>query len=314
MARRQLTPVIPPTLALAEAAATPDPGVAGAIAYSSTTGRLMEWTGSAWRSLGRQAALVTLGSDVGPNTTTTLADVTGLSFSVKAGVSYRFEFFVVYQTAATTTGITLSVNGPASPTALAFWVDVPSNATTRVLGNRRTYDTGATGAGVDTINSNVLAIVRGVITPSADGTLIVRYASEVGSSGVTVKAGSTGYLDANTTNAGAYADQAPIQARDVSGTSDTFVFGDLGRAVRYTNSSDVTATVPPNSSVPFPVGTVIIGAQRGTGQVTFSPGSGVTLNAYGTPSPIRTVGRYARVALTKVATDEWDISGMFEPA
>lgn len=39
-----------PVLAIAEGATTPDPGSA-ALAWSSTTSRVMQWSGSAWHSL-----------------------------------------------------------------------------------------------------------------------------------------------------------------------------------------------------------------------------------------------------------------------
>lgn len=66
--------------------------------------------------------LVVLASDVTNNNATanTIADVTGLSFSVTAGETYHFEFFIPYTAAATTTGSRWSINGPASPTMLNY--------------------------------------------------------------------------------------------------------------------------------------------------------------------------------------------------
>lgn len=51
MPRRELFPSTPVTLAVAEGATTPNPGVTPAVIFSSTTGTLMSWTGTAWRSL-----------------------------------------------------------------------------------------------------------------------------------------------------------------------------------------------------------------------------------------------------------------------
>ncbi|MGB9730018.1 MAG: hypothetical protein ACPL1B_09160, partial [Thermoprotei archaeon] len=64
-----------------------------------------------------------------------------------------------------------------------------------------------------------------------------------------------------------------------TGTSYTLALSDAGKLVVLTNSSAITVTVPANSSVPFPIGTQIDFLQGGTGKVTFSPASGVTINS-----------------------------------
>ena len=101
----------------------------------------------------------------------------------------------------------------------------------------------------------------------------------------------------------------PLVTRTASGTTDTFVLGDAQNAVEYTSASAVIATVPTNATVAYPLGTVIIGAQIGAGQVTFSPAGGVTLRV---PPGLaaKTSGQYTTIALRKRATDEWVLSGM----
>src|SRR5690242_10244351 len=64
-----------------------------------------------------------------------------------------------------------------------------------------------------------------------------------------------------------------------TGTSYTLVLTDAGKDVKCTNASDITLTVPPNSSVAFPVGTWLLFSQGGAGTVTATAGFGVTLNA-----------------------------------
>jgi hypothetical protein len=91
-----------------------------------------------------------------------------------------------------------------------------------------------------------------------------------------------------------------IQAQ--TGTSYTLVLGDAPKFVTMTNASASTLTVPPNSSVAFPVGTIIEGAQLGAGQVTLTPGSGVTIN--GTPG-LKVAAQYGTFGLLKTATDTW---------
>lgn len=126
-------------------------------------------------------------------TLTAYQDATGLSFAVTAGQFYSFYFWVMFQTAATTTGLNLSLNAPAN-NFLVFNVDTPTSATARTLSNRRAVNTGATATAIDAANANTLAVIRGTINPTASGTLIVRFASEIAGSNVTVKAGSSGVL------------------------------------------------------------------------------------------------------------------------
>lgn len=85
-------------------------------------------------------------------------------------------------------------------------------------------------------------------------------------------------------------------------TSYTLVLGDSGKVVLMNVGSANNLTVPPNSSVAFPVGTLINGAQVGAGQTTIVAGSGVTVNA--TPG-LKIAAQYGSFALLKTATDTW---------
>ncbi len=73
-----------------------------------------------------------LGSDVVNNNVTanTMADVTGLSFAVLSGVTYKFRFVIRYDAAATTTGSRWSINGPAA-TTIAYTSEYSLTASTR---------------------------------------------------------------------------------------------------------------------------------------------------------------------------------------
>lgn len=89
--------------------------------------------------------------------------------------------------------------------------------------------------------------------------------------------------------------------------SYVLVLTDAGKAVEMNVASANTLTVPPNSSVAFPVGTVLEVHQYGAGQTTVTPGSGVTLRAHG--GALKTAAQYAVVSLRKRATDEWVVAG-----
>jgi hypothetical protein len=72
------------------------------------------------------------------------------------------------------------------------------------------------------------------------------------------------------------------------------------------SASAITLTVPPSSSVNFPIGTSIDVLQTGTGQVTIAAGAGVTVNA--TPGlKLRT--QWSGVTLFKRAADTWVVYG-----
>lgn len=97
----------------------------------------------------------------------------------------------------------------------------------------------------------------------------------------------------------------------VTGTSGTFAITDSGGYVRTTNGSPVTLTVPPNSSVAFPINTLITGIQAGAGQVSLAQGAGVTINKPASRNR-KTAEQFSPWALKKIATDEWDLCGDLE--
>jgi hypothetical protein len=92
-----------------------------------------------------------------------------------------------------------------------------------------------------------------------------------------------------------------------TGTTYTLVLADAHKVVTLNNSSAITLTVPPNSSVAFETGDQVNLLQLGAGQVTVAAGSGVTLRAQGTR--VKLNGQYALATLVKIGTDEWVLVG-----
>lgn len=137
--------------------------------------------------------LVVLASDVTNNNSTanTIANVTGLSFPVVSGGTYRFRFVIQYTSAATATGSRWSVSGPGSPTALRYGSVYSLTATSRTFNDGlAAYDLPAASNATSAATGANTAEVEGYITASADGTVIARFASEVASSAIVAKAGS----------------------------------------------------------------------------------------------------------------------------
>lgn len=90
------------------------------------------------------------------------------------------------------------------------------------------------------------------------------------------------------------------------GTTYTFARPDDTRLVTLSNALAITATVPPNSTTNWPVGTEIDFIQLGAGQVTVAPGAGVTVN--GTPG-LKLRAQFSRAKLVKTAINTWLLSG-----
>jgi len=91
------------------------------------------------------------------------------------------------------------------------------------------------------------------------------------------------------------------------GSSYTLVLADANRLVEMENGSANNLTIPPNSSVAFPVGTIIYISQLGSGQTTVVAGSGVTLRSAGGKTKLSV--QYSMGRLIKRGTDEWYLSG-----
>ena len=110
------------------------------------------------------------------DTDTVLADtygnVTGLNWYGKAGEVYKFKAVVVYDVNATTEGASFAINGPTA-TVKSYVVTVPSGATP-TTSYANAYDLPAAAASDSAFTTDNIAIIDGVISPSADGTISVR--------------------------------------------------------------------------------------------------------------------------------------------
>lgn len=87
----------------------------------------------------------------------------------------------------------------------------------------------------------------------------------------------------------------------------TLVLTDADKMVELNSASAISLTVPPNSSVAFDIGTVILIIQYGIGQASVVAGSGVTIRSAG--NALNLSAQYAGASLIKVGTDEWYLNG-----
>ena len=137
-----------------------------------------------------------LASEVTNNNATanTIQDVTGLSFPVIANKRYWFQFQIQYSaTSAGTTGSRWSIDGPTIG-RLNYMSEYSLSSTTTTRNPQNTaYDVPSVSSSSSTTTGTNWATIEGMITPSADGIVIARFASEVASSPVTALAGSVVY-------------------------------------------------------------------------------------------------------------------------
>lgn len=169
--------------------------IAGVVVRLSTDNKPYWCDGSAWFDLTQpggndtRLSTVRLAADV-TNSTVTLADVAGLFLALAANSTYAVEAKVMFQTAATTTGIRLTQTVPTGATVVAQW-NTPTSLTASTLANQRAADAGAASTAIDVANANTLASGSLlVITGATVGNLQIRFASEVAASNAVVKAGS----------------------------------------------------------------------------------------------------------------------------
>jgi hypothetical protein len=141
---------------------------------------------------------VRLGSDVSTSSEVCCVDATGLSFSVSSGKVYHFKFLVRWDTTNTARAIGLTLNGPTT-TFLTYDVIIPTNGDNAFIVGRNSYNAAGVAA-PDSFNfANNLGIIEGLIQPSADGTLIVRFVMDGNGGGagphtITIKSNSVGFL------------------------------------------------------------------------------------------------------------------------
>jgi hypothetical protein len=87
------------------------------------------------------------------------------------------------------------------------------------------------------------------------------------------------------------------------GVTYTTVLSDDGKLITADNAAAIALTIPPNGTVAYGIGTQINIMQLGAGQVTITPGAGVTIRSAG--SKLKTNAQYAVATCVKIASDTW---------
>jgi len=91
-----------------------------------------------------------------------------------------------------------------------------------------------------------------------------------------------------------------------TGTTYTLVASDAGKLVTLSNAAAITLTIPANSSVPFPVGTIVNLLALGAGTVSVAITTD-TLVSKGSATDI--TGQYSAATLVKTGSTTWCLFG-----
>ncbi|MEU8040879.1 hypothetical protein [Streptosporangium sp. NPDC049078] len=132
------------------------------------------------------------------NTTTTLADMTGLGLPVVAGGVYVFEFSGTYSSSATGCYIAAAINGPslgASGVIVNHHLHVGVGADTWHNGCTNAFAATNTPAYVIAANTATPWRLDGSVEVGASGGLLVpQFARDSGAGTITIQAGAWGWL------------------------------------------------------------------------------------------------------------------------
>ena len=158
-------------------------------------------------------------------------------------------------------------------------------ATNNVINSGATYPaTVAKGDILIASNTNIIGIVAGATT-----------------AGLVLTAGGASTVPSFV------APEAIVAINPQSGTTYTFVIGDAGKLVTFSNADPVLVTVPLAATVNFIIGTQILLTQLGVGAVTLEATGGV--NLYSAGSLLSFYTKYSTASLIKIASDSWILSG-----
>ena len=167
------------------------------------------------------------------------------------------------------TGTVTSVSGTGTVSGLTLTGTVTSSGSLTL---------GGTLSAVTSLNS----LTGGLSIVAGNNTTVT-------ASGANITIGDSGYTIVN-----------------ITATTYTFVLSDVQKLIIFNPSANGTYTIPPVSSVNFPVGSAIDVIRYSGPTVTFAAGSGVTLNGPNSKT-LRTT--YSGATLIHTSTDVWVLVG-----
>lgn len=148
-------------------------------------------------ALGGSAVVVTT-ADLTSASNVTLSAITPLVFTAVAGKVYLFEYTLRFRSAATGTGIALTLNSPdtavGSLSAVANIIAADDGTNALYTGSINAYSDIVVSSNVETTNANFIAIIKGVFVCTASGTIQPYFRSETNGTTVTLASASVGII------------------------------------------------------------------------------------------------------------------------
>ena len=206
-------------------------------------------------------------------------------------------------TARTTLGL-----GTASTQSTGTFLQVANN-----LSDINNASTARTNLGLGTIATQASsAFVDTTTSQSVGGTKT--FTGDIAFSGsgkITLSSTSVATTQTALNNSTAIATTAYVQTAtrvttDQKIASYTLVIGDEGKMIEFNSASNLTLTIPANSSVAFPVGTQILIARLGTGKVNVAI---TTDTLYSVSSNRYLASQYSGATLVKTTSTTWYLFG-----
>lgn len=102
-------------------------------------------------------------------------------------------------------------------------------------------------------------------------------------------------------------DTSILSIRTVTNFSYNLQVADAGNLIIMDSNTDVILGVPTNASQLIPIGSQILVSRNGSGEVTFTPSGGVTINS--AQGFLRLNNQYSGATLVKIDTDVWMLFG-----
>lgn len=165
------------------------------------------------------------------------------------------------------------------------------------------------GAAIFATSGSVMSTLRVNGETTLDSNLYVSGSASIPTLSSTTASVTTDYVTTSNITTGNITDlvvtgntQIQYQFNSQS-ASYTLVLNDNGKVIPINSSASAVVTIPPESSVNFPIGTNITILQTGTGETSIAPGAGVTLLSDSSKRKIK--AQYAAAGLLKTAADNW---------
>ena len=170
---------------------------------------------------------------------------------------------------------------------------------TGIQGPAGTGNTGATGVQGPQGNIGATGVQGPAGTGNTGATGIQGPSGNIGATGIQGPTGATG-ADANT-----------LVTTNTQSSSYTLVLSDRDKIVELNSPTGInplmTLTVPPNSSVAFPIGSQVMVARGNTGEVQVAGGTGVTIISSNNNTLLQY--QYSGATLIKKSTNDWWLFG-----